>query len=220
MVLHDGSLAAPLRLIWAGLDLHRPPFAPPPYSVESAALPSAPQASSFTTSKGDGGSSVLYTCPGHVQLCIAYCLFVQGRPVLQQALCCLSKSQSCGEVPCLIWCWTGWNQAEGYYCCQKESDLHKLSQAQSLIGICQVGRSWVSSSLRDHHRHSFCASKMMLVQGQSSCWQQGPWRCCGPSQSLTRSRFWIRPQRAMPPRNLRGTLQHGPPTLQVCTALT
>ena len=60
MVLHDASLAAPLRLIWAGLDLHRPPFAPPPYSVESAASPSAPQTACFTTSKSDGAS--LYIC--------------------------------------------------------------------------------------------------------------------------------------------------------------
>ena len=55
MVLHDASLAAPLRLIWAGLDLHRPPFAPPPYSVESAASASVPQTACFTTSRGDGG---------------------------------------------------------------------------------------------------------------------------------------------------------------------
>ena len=58
MVWHDTSLAAPLRLIWAGLDLHRPPFAPPPYSVESAASASAPQTACFTTSKGDGGCPV------------------------------------------------------------------------------------------------------------------------------------------------------------------
>ena len=82
MVLHDGSLAAPLRLIWAGLDLHRPPFTPPPYSVESAASPSAPQASCFTTSKGDGGSSVLcahaWGMSGNVVLTVP--LFSTGRP--------------------------------------------------------------------------------------------------------------------------------------------
>ena len=60
MVLRDASLAAPLRLIWAGLDLHRPPFAPPPYSVESAASASTPQVACFTTSKGDGGFQ--YSC--------------------------------------------------------------------------------------------------------------------------------------------------------------
>ena len=54
MVLHDNSMAAPLRLIWAGLDLHRPPFAPPPYSVEGSASPEAPQTDAFTTSRGDG----------------------------------------------------------------------------------------------------------------------------------------------------------------------
>ena len=54
MMLHDGSMAAPLRLIWAGLDLHRRPFAPPPYSVEGSASPEAPQTDAFTTSRGDG----------------------------------------------------------------------------------------------------------------------------------------------------------------------
>lgn len=54
MVLHDSSMAAPLRLIWAGLDLHRLPFARPPYSVEGSALPEAPQTDAFTISRGDG----------------------------------------------------------------------------------------------------------------------------------------------------------------------
>ncbi len=56
LVVHDESLAAPLRLIWAGLDLHTPPFAPPPYSVEGAASPGAVPAAAFTTSRGDGMS--------------------------------------------------------------------------------------------------------------------------------------------------------------------
>jgi len=67
---------------------------------------------------------------------------------------------------------------------------------------------------------SAAASKMHLVQDQLNCWQQDPWRYCGPSQNLTRSLSWIRPQRALALRNLQGTPQHGPPTSQVCTALT
>lgn len=71
MVLHDDSMAAPLRLIWAGLDLHRPPFAPPPYSVEGSASPEAPQTDAFTTSRGDGMPKPFCVVAAHIHVFLA-----------------------------------------------------------------------------------------------------------------------------------------------------
>ena len=65
LVVHDKSLAAPLRLIWAGLDLHSPPFAPPPYSVEGAASLGAVQAAAFTTFRGNGMFPLDSRLPAH-----------------------------------------------------------------------------------------------------------------------------------------------------------
>jgi hypothetical protein len=52
-VLHDPSMAAPLRLIAAGLDLHKAPFTPPPYA--SKPTPGrGPGQQGYTTQVGQG----------------------------------------------------------------------------------------------------------------------------------------------------------------------
>lgn len=53
LVLHDDSLAAPLRLIAAGLELHAEPFPPPPFGIEPAGSIRALRAG-YSTSKGRG----------------------------------------------------------------------------------------------------------------------------------------------------------------------
>ncbi len=95
MVLRDASLAAPLRLIWAGLDLHRPPFAPPPYSVESAASASAPQVACFTTSKGDGGFQYnWFQDVLHYTMCLGGLIRSTGHgQLLKMILPCLARKQ-------------------------------------------------------------------------------------------------------------------------------
>ena len=120
MVLHDPSLAAPLRLIWAGLNLHRPPFAPPPYSVESADSATRPQTACFTTSKGSGGWPVSFSALN----CHAPCT---GNPQTQHFVCT--------NVSCLTLCLTTNILAI------MNLDMEDARQHACCLPVCVQGRS-------------------------------------------------------------------------------
>ncbi len=53
LALHDPSLAAPLRLILAGLNLHDPPFTVPPYSASPDGSSSGLE-QAYSTAAGEG----------------------------------------------------------------------------------------------------------------------------------------------------------------------
>ncbi len=54
-MLHDPTLAAPLRLVEAGLELHARPFPPPPFGIEERGTIRALRAG-YSTSRGKGAS--------------------------------------------------------------------------------------------------------------------------------------------------------------------
>lgn len=60
---HDPAMAAPLRLIAAGIDLHRPPFAVPPYSSKQPSGAVDLQRQGYTTAAGEGETSPITTLP-------------------------------------------------------------------------------------------------------------------------------------------------------------
>ncbi len=53
LALHDLSLAGPLRLISAGLNLHSPPFTVPPYSASPDGSPNWVE-QAYSTAAGEG----------------------------------------------------------------------------------------------------------------------------------------------------------------------
>lgn len=203
LVLHDPTLAAPLRLIAAGLALHAEPFPPPPYGMDTASSLRA-TTQSYSTVKAKGA--------------LLPCCSVPPEPVRKVRL----QDQSLAACLASQACWHRMSHAQQCACCDgatwdgvgmgctgpRNVCLVKLTVCMmARLRVCWGGAGAVEllaarclallRSLTDYQTHTFldqaCAAPATrnaaaAVAGRATFLAGACPRPCGPGARLDRRR--------------------------------